>query len=124
MCISPTTFTNSGEFEMFVALFLLFSTLSLSLSICVRDERSPISSCSSIIIVPKSDIVDNSVTLIVELESQFESECQIETTTDAAIEGASLKITQYENYTSVLMQYTILLILLSCINILFIYIYI
>ena len=67
-----------ANFKM-LALFELVTIISLSLSICVRDERSPNSSCASIIIVHKSDIVDNSVTLIVELQSQLESKCQVET---------------------------------------------
>ena len=80
-----------------LVLFELLSIISLSLSICVRDERSPISSCASIIVVRKSDIVDNSVTFVVELESQLEGECQVETTAYAIMGGALLTITPYGN---------------------------
>lgn len=85
-----------------LALFVILSVLApQSLCICVRDERYPMSTCSSIIIVPESDIVNNSVTLIIELQSHFESECQNETTLDARseIDGTLLRTILYENNT-------------------------
>ena len=85
-----------------LAIFVILSVLApQSLCICARDERYPMSTCSSIIIVPKRDIVNNSVTLIVELQSHFESECQNETTVDAhsEIDGTYLRTILYKNNT-------------------------